>query len=81
MVDSANSPIVEITVTSEGYEGLITITYPEGIQPDNTDEKLETVTSTYVTSNFKKNSSYTYTFFKNNPANVFTKENFTLTQQ
>lgn len=81
LVDSANSPIVEITVTSEGYEGLITITYPEGIQPDNTDEKLETVTSTYVTSNFKKNSSYTYTFFKNNPANVFTKENFSVTKE
>lgn len=80
IVDSANSPIVELTVTSEGYDGLITITYPEGIQPDNTDSKLETVTSTYVTSKFEKSSSYTYTFFKNNPATVFTKDNFSVTK-
>ena len=80
VVDSENSPIIELTVTSEDYDGLITITYPEGVQPDNTDSKLDTVTSTYVTSNFEKNSSYTYTFFKNNPANVFTKADFTLTK-
>lgn len=78
IVDSANSPIVELTVTSKGYDGLITISYPEGIQPDNTDSKLETVTSTYVTSRFEKSSSYTYTFFKTNPATVFTKDSFSV---
>ena len=78
--DFENSPVVELTVNSEGYEGTITITYPIGVQPDNADYKLKTVTSSYVTSDFNKNSSYTYTFFKNNPVNVFKKEDFTVSK-
>ena len=70
--DGAGSPNLMVTVTTTDYEGHITISWPDGVLPDNTDPLLETVSGNSCTVNMKKHSEYTFQFFKTN-----TKEDYT----
>ncbi len=79
-LDTTNSKYVLLTVWSQGYEGEVTITPPQGLIPDNTDLVMGSVTTneefTDETS-FKNNGycSHTYRFF----GGGVTVENFTVT--
>lgn len=65
--DGAGSPNLMVTVTTTDYEGHITISWPDGVLPDNTDPLLEKASGNSCTVNMKKHSEYTFQFFKTNP--------------
>ena len=74
VTDSANSPVVTLTVSTVDYAGDVTIRWPNTVYPDNTDPKLaEAVDGTSKTIAFSKNSEYTFLFFKNDPSRVYGK--------
>lgn len=77
VTDSANSPVVTLTVSTVDYAGDVTISWPADVYPDNTDPKL-TGATTSATVRFNKNSEYTFLFFKDDPATVYTKTSFTV---
>ena len=81
VIDTANNPVIKLTITTKDYAGDIVIAYPEGVVPDNTNEKLTEVTTSNVTTTFEENSSYTFTFLKTNPVNVYAKTDFTVTKE
>lgn len=74
--DSSGSPYALLTVSTWVYAGNVTISWAEGLIPDNTQDGFENVTTlstgegieTYTSGNTTitvgKNSSYTYRFFK-----------------
>lgn len=72
--DAAKSPVLQLTVTSEDYEGEIDIRWPEGVLPDNTDSLLQGVTTNSCKVEIQKYSEYTFQFFKTNPNEVYTNE-------
>ena len=80
VTDTANSPILQLTVNTNDYNGNIKITWPDGVTPDNTNSLFTDVTSGYTSSNktisVVKNGEYTFQFFKQNPTTVFVKDNF-----
>ena len=80
VTDVKNSSVVEVKVATKNYSGNLTITYPEGVVPDNTNTKINTFGNNNISINFENNSSYTFLFFKTYPENVFTKENFSVTK-
>lgn len=71
--DAANSPVLRVTVWTEDYSGNVTLSWPGGIFPDNTDPLLANATGTSATVNFENDSEYTFLFFKANPAAVYTE--------
>jgi hypothetical protein len=67
-LDNTNSQYVLLTVWSQGYQGDVTITYPAGLIPDNTDKVMENVKTNDVIidqTTFSQDgySSHTYRFF------------------
>lgn len=75
--DSVNSPVLQLTIITKDYSGDITINYPKGVIPDNTDSKFPTdFTDSQFTVKFNANSEYTFQFFKNDPTKVYTKSDF-----
>lgn len=76
---SEETYIVEVKVTTKEYNGNISITYPEGVVPDNTDVKIENgASSNTIKSVFEKDSSYTFVFLKNDKTDIYAKEDFSV---
>jgi hypothetical protein len=71
-LDTSNSQYVLLTVWAQGCQGSVTITFPAGLIPDNTDKVMETVMTdnkiVIDNTTFKDNgySSHTYRFFISN---------------
>lgn len=74
-VDDTNpSPYAVLTVWTKDYSGEVTVSWPERVFPDQTQEAFEsrtdltsdgeTYSAGYVTVKMEKNSSYTWRFFK-----------------
>ncbi len=78
--DSANSPVLQLTVKTTDYKGDVKITWPANIVPDNTDSKFANVNSGYSGGNiiipFEANSEYTFQFFKKQPSMSYGKTSF-----
>ena len=72
--DAAGSPNIKVTVTTADYEGDIIITWPAGVVPDNTDPLLRDASGNSCTVHVKKNSEYTFQYFKNNPNSDYSKD-------
>lgn len=79
VTDSANSPVVTLTVSTVDYAGDVTISWPADVYPDNTDSKLNGAT-TSATVRFNKNSEYTFLLFKSDPSRKYTESGFTVTK-
>lgn len=80
--DSQNSPVLQLTVITEDYDGDIKISWPSGVAPDSTDDKFSDVNIGYnggnKVVNFNSNSEYTFQFFKQNPNLNYNKNDFTV---
>lgn len=77
--DSSDSTVVFLTVKTLDYEGNVKIKFPEGVYPDNTEDMfkdLDIEVKKEVIVRFNHYSSYTYRFYKNNPKQIFTKDDF-----
>lgn len=78
--DVTGSPVLQLTILSNDYNGNLKITWPAGVAPDNTDEKFESINSGYNQSNkivnFPANSEYVIQFFKQDLNRQFTKSDF-----
>lgn len=77
--DGAGSPNLKVTVTTTDYSGYITISWPAGVLPDNTDPLLATAQGNSHTVKVEKDSEYTFQFFKTNPDGDYT-ESITVTK-
>lgn len=77
--DSAGSPTLLLTVTTTDHSGNVTISWPDGVLPDNADPLMKGAgASPYIVQNFPKNAEYTFVFFKKNPAQTYTRGNFSV---
>lgn len=85
--DSSGSAYALLTISTKGYSGKASISWPEDLIPDSTQEALKNVKSydnnTYTAGNvsvkLEKFSSYTYRFFKSDISHTYTKDNITVT--
>lgn len=64
VLDSAGSPIAQLTVRTNNYRGNVTISWPNGVKPDNTDPLLRYATGNSATIKFENDAEYTFVFFK-----------------
>lgn len=71
--DAAGSPVLRLTVRTEDYAGNVTLSWPTGVSPDNTDPLLAGATGTSCTVRFENDSEYTFLFFKSDPSQVYDK--------
>lgn len=76
--DIANSSILYLTINTKDYTGNVLITYPEGLEIDNTDLNIQNYTNSTVTINLKANSEYSLIFFKEDITKTYEKSNFTV---
>ena len=53
-----------LTIITNDYQGNLTISFPSGLVPDNTNPLLQGATGNQVVINVAKNSSYDLTFLK-----------------
>lgn len=77
--DNVDSTVVFLTVKTVDYNGRVKLKFPEGLYPDSNEEAFKDVNienSREVIVQFNHDSSYTYTFYKENPKKVFNKEEF-----
>lgn len=86
--DNTGSPYALLTVSTQNYDGNISINWPEGVIPDSTQDAFAKI-STYENGNYKSGSvtvkmqkyfSNTYRFFKVNSSNQYSKEQITATK-
>ncbi len=78
--DIVNSSILYLTINAKDYAGNVSITYPEGLEIDNTDLNIQNHTSNTVTVNLKANSEYSLIFFKEDMTKTYEKSNFSVTK-
>ncbi len=80
--DAVGSPILQMTVRTSDYRGDVTIIWPDGIAPDNTNSKLTESNTGYSqgeeTIFFETDSEYTFQFFKKQPDLIYTKNDFSV---
>lgn len=74
--DVSGSPFASLAIETVDYEGDVFIEWPSGTQPDVSDPLMIGAVGNGHTVHFEKNSEYVITFFKTNPASVFTKSDF-----
>jgi len=78
--DVAGSPILQMTISTEDYNGNVKITWPSGVTPDNTDSLFRNVNNSYNGGNiiipFANDSEYIVQFFKEDASLVYTSSNF-----
>ena len=78
--DSANSPILQLTIQTEDYSGDIKVSWPNGVAPDSTNEMFSGVNTGFSQGStiipFEANSEYTLSFFKNQPTTSYSNEDF-----
>lgn len=80
--DSANSPILQLTIQTEDYSGDIKVSWPNGVAPDSTNEVFSGVNTGFSQGSaiiqFEANSEYTLLFFKNQPTTSYSNEDFSV---
>ena len=80
ITDMTDSPILQLIINSNDYEGNITITWPEGITPDNTNPLFANVGTGYTSASkvmpVSKNAEYIVQFFKEDPAQTYQISDF-----
>ena len=80
VTDAASSPILQLMIRTEDYQGNVKITWPSGVTPDNTHSLFSDVVSGYSSGSkvfsVQKHSEYIFQFFKENPDVVFQKSDF-----
>jgi len=78
--DAKDSPVLNLTINTEDYQGELKISWPKGVVPDNTDPFFENINSGYQAANttitFNSNSEYVFLFFKEDASNVYTTSDF-----
>ena len=74
--DVSGSPFASLTIETVDYEGDVAVEWPSGTQPDVLDPLMIGAVGNTHAVHFEKNSEYVITFFKTNPASVFTKSDF-----
>lgn len=72
--DAKESPNLLVTINTTDYEGNASIEWPSGVVPDNTDPLLSEAEGNSCIIQMKKNSEYTFQFFKIDPNEDYTKE-------
>lgn len=78
--DSKGSPFLEVVVTNMDYEGDVFISLPAGVRPDNTDPLMEAAKENSCTVKMESYSSYTFLFFKDDPSQVYSASDITLSK-
>lgn len=80
--DAADSPVLNLTVSTKDYHGNVKITWPVGVAPDSTDVNFETLNTGYASGkqivSFKSDSEYVFRFFKENSLLVYTDADFSV---
>jgi len=69
--DNKGSPFLKVEVTSGHYAGPISITWPAGVRPDNTDPLLLEAGGNRCEVAMEAYSSYTFMFFKDDPSAIY----------
>lgn len=72
--DSEKSPFLQVVVTTTDYQGEISIAWPKGVVPDNTDPLLANAKGNSCTVSVAAYSQYTFMFYKNNPDKNYTDQ-------
>lgn len=74
--DEVGSPVLQMTVQTADYEGEVTITWPEGVLPDNMDLLLEDASNDTrcVEVNVEAESEYTFLFYKPDPTKNYSAD-------
>ena len=80
VLDSAGSPIAQLTVRTNNYSGNVNISWPSDVKPDNTDPLLRNATGNSATISFDNDAEYTFVFFKSNHSAVWTKDDIKATK-
>lgn len=79
--DDIGSPIVQVTISVEDYEGKINIKWPSGVKPDNSDPLLAgAVDCSDYSVLFEKFSEYTFIFFKTDSNTKYETTDFVVTK-
>lgn len=82
ITDAINSPILQLIISTNDYNGNVKIVWPIGITPDNTIPIFANSKTGFSSSNItiavEKNGEYIYQFFKENPSNVYSASDFTV---
>lgn len=86
-VDNTDPACVLLTVWTENCSGMVTVTFPDGLIPDATDEDLDggpnnynngTYSSDTLTQEYGEYHSHTYRFFKQNGSAAYAATNFSV---
>ncbi len=73
--DSSGSPYAILTVSTKEYEGDVTVSWPAGVIPDQTQDEFKGVSGSSggsITKAVGKYSSYTFRFFKTDAGQDYT---------
>lgn len=80
--DAKESSVLNLTITTEDYQGDIKISWPQGVTPNNNDPFFKNINSGYnesnTTINFNANSEYVFLFFKEDTSKVYTTSDFSV---
>lgn len=76
--DVANSNTALIELSSNGYEGTVTMTIPSTVLPNNADTRLTVNSTTSFSIKVAKNSEYQIYVFKTDPSDSHTTNGFSV---
>ena len=86
--DTSGDHFVLLTVWTEDVSGDVTVSFPDGLIPDETDPKLQGIVNysgggyggkTTASIEMKENNSMTFRFFKEDPTTVYSAGQFGVT--
>ena len=81
--DTVNSPVIQLTITTNDYSGNVRITWPQGTTPDNTNIDFAGNNTGYdggsQTITYQANSELIIQFFKEDLTDRYTKTDFQVT--
>ena len=81
--DTVNSPVIQLTITTNDYSGNVRITQPQGTTPDTTNLDISDNNTGYnggsKTINYPANAELVIQFFKEDSSNRYTKTDFQVT--
>lgn len=78
--DVKDSPILNLTISTNDYSGNVKIKWPTGVAPNSTDSVFSNVDTGYSTGNvtvpFGANSEYVFLFFKEDSSSLYSDIDF-----
>lgn len=78
--DTSGSTNLNVTLITNSYSGNVTITFPDGLLPNNIETNFASITSTSATLNVNANSEYSIQFFKTDTSQNYTESNIKVTK-